>query len=219
MRPLEVITKEISGENYVTASKIIPIVFCLSETYNTMENSTDIGAKIRTLIVDGLKKRFGMVEQVHLLAAATILDPRFKKKKHFTDHVVCSRAINRINTSILDITRQQLPQNNSEEVDAIEETGNDMKKGIWDFHKLLVKKQLSLYTAHAQESEGLNEEFKHYLSQAVVHLNYDPILYWQEQKNSIYHQVHSIAVKYRSIVGSSVPCERLFSIAEKHCNR
>ncbi|CAK1592156.1 unnamed protein product [Parnassius mnemosyne] len=88
-----------------------------------------------------------------------------------------------------------------------------MKKGIWDFHKLLVKKQLSLCTAHAQESEGLNEEFKHYLSQAVVHLNYDPILYWQEQKNSIYHQVHSIAVMYMSIVGSSVPCERLFSIA------
>ncbi|CAG4945812.1 unnamed protein product [Parnassius apollo] len=153
-----------------------------------------------------------MVEQVHLLAAATILDPRFKKN-HFTDHVACSRAINRINTSILDITRQQLPQNNSEEVDAIEETGNDMKKGIWDFHKLLVKKQLSLYTAHAQESEGLNEEFKHYLSQAVVHLNYDPILYWQKQKNSICHRVHSIAVKYMSIVGSSVPCEHHFSIA------
>lgn len=79
LRPLEVVTKEISGENYVTASKIIPIVSCLTETYNTMENSTDIGAKTRTLIVDGLKKRFGMVEQVHLFAAATILDPRFKK--------------------------------------------------------------------------------------------------------------------------------------------
>lgn len=77
LRPLEVITKEISGEDYVTASKIIPIVSCLTETYNTMKNSTDIGVKTRTLIVDGLKKRFGNVEQVHLLAAATILDPRF----------------------------------------------------------------------------------------------------------------------------------------------
>lgn len=33
-----------------------------------------------------------------------------------------------------------------------------------------------------QESQGLNKEFKHYLSQAVVHLKYNPILYWQEQK-------------------------------------
>lgn len=88
------------------------------------------------------------------MAAATILDPRFKKI-HFTDHVACSRAINKINTSVLDITRQQLPQNNSEEDDAIEGTDND--KGIWDFHKLLVKKQLSICNAHAQESQGLNE--------------------------------------------------------------
>lgn len=212
LRPLEVITKEISGEDYVTASKIIPIVSCLTETYNTMKNSTDIGVKTRTLIVDGLKKRFGNVEQVHLLAAATILDPRFKKI-HFTDHVACSRAINKINTSILDITRQSLPQNNSEEVDAIESADKDMKNGIWDFHKLLVKKQLSLCNALAQENQGLNEEFKHYLSQAVVHLKYDPVLYWQEQKSSIYHHVHPIAMMYMSIVGSSVPCERLFSIA------
>lgn len=197
LRPLEVITKEISGEDYVTASKIIPIVSCLTETYNNMKNVTDIGVKTRALIVDSLKKRFGSVEQVHLLAAAIILDPRFKKI-HFTDHVACSRAINRINTSISDITRQQLPQNNIVEEDATE--GTDMNKGIWDFHKLFVKKQLSMYDALAQETQGLNEEFKHSLSQAVVHLKYDPILYWQEQKNSIYHHVHSIAMTYMTIV-------------------
>lgn len=32
LKPLETITKEISGEDYVTASKIIPIVSCLIET-------------------------------------------------------------------------------------------------------------------------------------------------------------------------------------------
>ena len=59
----------------------------------------------------------------------------------------------------------------------------------------------------------LNKEFKHYLSQTVVHLKYDPILYWREQKTSIYHHVHSIAMTYISIMGSSVPCERLIPIA------
>ncbi|KAK9880382.1 hypothetical protein WA026_010265 [Henosepilachna vigintioctopunctata] len=109
-----------------------------------MKNSSDIGAKTRTLIVGGLKRRFGNVEKVHLLAAATTLDPRFQKI-YFTDHVACSRAINRINTTISDITRQQLPQNYIEEVDAIKGTDNDMNKGIWDFHELLVKKQFSMY--------------------------------------------------------------------------
>lgn len=71
MRPSETVTKEISGENYVTASKIIPIVSCLNETYYTMKISTDIGDKTRTAIVNGLKKIFGSVEQVYSLAAAT----------------------------------------------------------------------------------------------------------------------------------------------------
>lgn len=88
-----------------------------------------------------------------------------------------------------------------------------MKNGIWSFYKLLMKKQLYLCNTLAQENQGLNEEFKHYLSQAVVHLKYDPVLNWQEQKSSIYHHVHPIAMMYMSIVGSSVPCERLFSIA------
>lgn len=58
-----------------------------------------------------------------------------------------------------------------------------MKNGIWSFYKLLMKKQLYLCNTLAQENQGLNEEFKHYLSQAVVHLKYDPVLNWQEQKN------------------------------------
>ncbi|GFT34978.1 zinc finger BED domain-containing protein 4-like [Trichonephila clavipes] len=125
-----------------------------------MKTSTVIGAKIRNLIVDGLKKRFGSVEQVHLLAAATILDSRFKEI-HFADQEVCSQAINRINTLILYIkSQQQLPQNNREKVEATEETDKE-KKGIWDFHKLLMKKQLSKCNAPALESQGLNEEFKH----------------------------------------------------------
>ncbi|KAK9879417.1 hypothetical protein WA026_006485 [Henosepilachna vigintioctopunctata] len=77
LRPLEVITKEISGEDYITTSKIVQIVSWLTETYNKMKNLTDIFAKTRTLIIDGLKKRFRNVEQVHLLTAATTLDSRF----------------------------------------------------------------------------------------------------------------------------------------------
>lgn len=71
-----------------------------------MKTSTDVGDKVRHLIIKGLKKRFGQVEKVHLLAAAAVEDPRFKKI-NFADKVACSRVIDRINTLILDIKSQQ----------------------------------------------------------------------------------------------------------------
>lgn len=112
------------------------------------------------------------------------------KKNNFSDKVACPWAIDRINTLILNILQQQLPQNKSEETEEAE--GNDMEKGI----KLLVKN--SLHVMHLHRKLSLNEEFKHYLSQATTgnYLKYASIFYWQEQKNSIYHHVHSTSMKY-----------------------
>ena len=59
--PLESITKEVSGEDYVTASIIIPLVSCLTDTYNAMRTLTNFGDKTRALIIEGMKKRFGQV--------------------------------------------------------------------------------------------------------------------------------------------------------------
>lgn len=44
-----------------------------------MKTETDVGAAPKNLILEELKKRFGTVEQVHVLAITALLDPRFKK--------------------------------------------------------------------------------------------------------------------------------------------
>lgn len=54
----------------------------------------------------------------------------------------------------------------------------------------------------------------------VISLKNDPIEYWQSHNNNI---LKEIALKHISIVGTSVPCERLFSkpgiIMTEHRNR
>lgn len=88
LKPMEAVTKEVSVEKYVTSSKIIPIASCLSKTYTTRKTKTDVGAATKNLISEELKTRFGTVEQVHVLALTTLLDPRFKKI-HFSDRIAC----------------------------------------------------------------------------------------------------------------------------------
>ncbi|CAG5043305.1 unnamed protein product [Parnassius apollo] len=215
LKPLEAVTKEVSVEKFVTSSKIIPIVSCLLETYSVMKTETNIGAATKNLILEALRKRFGTVEQVHMLAITTLLDPRFKKI-HFSDRIACSRAIDKINSMIIN-SKKQLHNNLSHE-EPENNLENQLKEAeesnISEFHNKLVKIQRQSLRQENQ-GQGLDDEFKRYLTQPVVDFKtMAPITYWYHQRNSLYSSITPIANKYFCVVGTSVPCERLFSVAE-----
>ncbi|XP_030752727.1 zinc finger BED domain-containing protein 4-like isoform X2 [Sitophilus oryzae] len=213
LKPMEAVTKEVCAEKFVTSSKIIPIVSCLFETYSAMKTETEVGTATKKLIIEGFKKRFGTVEQVNMLAISTILDPRFKKI-HFSDKLACSKAIDKINTMIR-IFKNQLEKDVTHENSAhIQPQITEAEEpNIWEFHNKLVKNQRHSISQEIQ-GEGLQDEFKHYLAQPVVDLNTtNPISYWHNHKHSFYSSIRPIANRYFCVVGTSVPCERLFSVA------
>nr|XP_032516630.1 uncharacterized protein LOC116769593 [Danaus plexippus plexippus] len=76
LKPMEAVTKEVCVEKFVTSSKIIPIVSCLLKTYSAMKTEMDVGSATKNLILEELSRRFGTMEQVHVLATTTLLDPR-----------------------------------------------------------------------------------------------------------------------------------------------
>ena len=216
LKPMEAVTKEICVEKFVTSSKIIPIVSCLLKTYSAMKTETDVGSATKNLILEELSKRFSTVEQVHVLATTTLLDPRFKKI-HFSDRLACSRVINKINNMI--VTSKQQLENNINHENPERNLEIQMKEAeesnIWEFHihNKLVRNQLQSLQTESQ-GEGLQDELNHYLTQPVVDFETsDPITYWYHQRNSLYGSITPIANKYFCIVGTSVPCERLFSVA------
>ena len=95
LQPLEAATSEISGENYLTTSLVIPLVSIMHRKIQNLNPEKQIGKKLLKELFMEFSRRFGAVEHVHLLAMATLLDPRFKKI-YFKSPLTCSKHINHI---------------------------------------------------------------------------------------------------------------------------
>jgi len=63
-----------------------------------------------------------------------------------------------------------------------------------------------------EKDQTLNAELKHYLGSPVVSRYTNPLEYWEDSKNTS-PNLYSIAIQYCSVIATSVPCERLFSVA------
>lgn len=93
LQPIEAATTEISGHHYVTGSMAIPVANITKSKLDAVNASTQTGKLFLKEVHTQFQKRFGNIEQVNLLAVATIMDPRFKKM-YFNNHLACSKHIN-----------------------------------------------------------------------------------------------------------------------------
>jgi len=79
LKPLEIMTAELSGENYVTISSIIPLIRDLQHIIKSVQIKTSIGEAFKNTLIDVVNRRLGHLEKNMIVAKATFLDPRFKK--------------------------------------------------------------------------------------------------------------------------------------------
>jgi len=79
LKPFDGVTREISAEKAVTASKVKMLARVLMTSCNKKQPTlkTEISKQLLTKLLEGLQKRFGVLESNMLLALATFLDPRF----------------------------------------------------------------------------------------------------------------------------------------------
>jgi len=178
-------TKEICGEQYVIRSKTIPLINCLKMKIDrlTVNVSSSAAIKLLNSLSTNINTRFGAIEQVHLLAASTILDPRFKRL-HFNNHIACSRSINKIINQMENINNFFVQENTK----LTENTS--LSNDIWSFHEDLANKQ-------SHEKSNMPIDLKHYINQPTIGLTEDPISYWYNK--SIYPPLQVIAKQYLSI--------------------
>jgi len=99
LRPLEVATKELCGEQYFSSSMVIPIVHLLETKINESITTQNLSNQLKNAIKLKCSKRLGQIENVTFLAIATILDPRFKRL-YFKNSVSLSKMLTKISEEI-----------------------------------------------------------------------------------------------------------------------
>lgn len=83
LRPCEQVTKEMSGQKYVTGSAVIPITTALKPSLvelilNDAEPLPDEVEKVRTNLFGELVSRFSSLENSRTYTVCMFLDPRYK---------------------------------------------------------------------------------------------------------------------------------------------
>lgn len=215
LHPLEKMTTEICAEKFITISKIIPLLRCVLEQYNTKFNPTSaLGQHFKTALLSEFIKRLGQIEKSYLIATATVLDPRFKQL-HFKDALACSTTIGNLKRVV---TQNLLEAEASAGTSTNNETDSDDTDtfDLWSYHKHLAHSNKR--TRRDTGTDSFHDEVAQYLQSPVHILNQDPLLIWHEIR-SVFPNLYKEAQKYLGIVATSVPCERLFSKAGATANK
>lgn len=201
LRPFEYVTRELSGELYITVSKVIPMINCIHSQIESYNSNLTITNSIKESILSQLCKRFGNTEFNSHLALATLLDPRFKNI-HFRDPLACCNAIKKL---------RDLIKADSGSGTGSDSSGEDSRQApdpsydFWKPHKDLV---------HGKKRKKNNpeDEVSVYLGNSVSVLKSDPLEQWEDMKY-VFPSLYKQAREFLVTTASSVPCERLFSKA------
>ncbi|XP_071567441.1 E3 SUMO-protein ligase ZBED1-like isoform X2 [Temnothorax nylanderi] len=216
LQPLEELTRELCGERFVTASKVIPLINCLKKKIENLRGSlkTQIALSLLDRLEKSISMRFGQIENNSIMAASTILDPRFKKL-HFNQPMAYSQAINRIARWMRELDRENQTNETNVSNNVVDETNMEIsdKTDVWSFHDDYLKTtSVNTMRRYQNENDEMPTDLEHYLDQPMIDRKENPIRYWINFA-SVYPTLSVIAKKYLAIVVPSVPSERLFSRA------
>ena len=209
--PFELITKELSGEKFVTASLIIPLIEGLSFAIKSSMPKTDVGRSLKKLYEDDIiPQRFVFIYEKSYLLMATALDPRFKLKGIESElHKVLARQylMNELD-AILHNDQSEDSASSSGPATATPSTSS-----IWQRFENVRNQHNTNASLNETAERILDNYFELHLEDRKV----DPILWWQQKSLAMPH-LFKLSKKVLMIPATSVPSERIFSKAGLLCN-
>ena len=219
MKPLVKITEAIGGEKWVTISTVRPILFkLLSSHLVEAPNDTRLGKRMKHEMLIDLQKRYSD-DTVLLLSQAAFLDPRIKSLSFLSleERNKVMKAIENDALQIPDSTVNPLKPQEQEPL-AKKRKGEYQLMNLIDdiIHSSQGNSQQSSKQSTQTALEKVQAEISRYSSEP----NYvgDPLQWWKINANR-YPVLIQLARKYLCIPATSVPSERVFSLAGHIVNK
>jgi len=205
LKPLKEITDVLAGEKGVTVSAVKPIVqYITTKVLVTKEEDTTLTKEMKEHMKVDLELRYSDPDIGQLLSIASFLDPRFKLG-YVGDW-----------ESVLEEVKEQLSKLVSEnETDSATAAadGPPAAKKAKGLSKILGKHLPGTTTLVGLTlQEKIKQELDCYLSHQQLEMEENPLDWWKVEHRR-YPHLAKLAQKYLCICATSVPAERIFSIA------
>ena len=207
LKPCEKATQEMSGDSFVSVSKLIPLVHLLQGALYSGSDSIPGELKLQMELKQQMKWRFAQIESNYILAAPTILDPRFKKVA-FCHLETAERTVERISGELCGLTASSEEPSISAYSNSADSPAPSPASELWRAFDKKVAEASSLRST----SDESTVDIRRYLQERNIPRNDDPLAWWKEHATH-YPHLQQLAMKYLCIPATSVPAERLFSKA------
>lgn len=213
LKPMEEVTKIISGQKYVTLSSVIILTKGLESMFLEMLDE-NLLLPIQNLvreILKGITDRLGNLENSKTLLISTFLDPRFKNVGYSEEGVadrtkqwVENLVVGKINESVTVRENQasastSTTSSSSQSVESPSVWGHFTKKASLS----------SKSTVSSSRSRAIIE-VQRYLEEDLLDKNEDPLEWWRYHSYN-YPYLSKVVIEKFGTVATSVPCERVFS--------
>ena len=206
MKPFKSATTFLCGQNYVTASSIIPVADEIDHKLKNYFPESQVAEHLLEKLKISFEKRFTNIQSNTKLAIATILDPRYKNL-HLTEDKAYGKAFETLSTQLCDSVAGGGAINDE---NSFYESNRDVESSEGGRREELSKRR----TAGKEKSrDDIKDKFvrklRIYMDQDLKDLKSNPISYWNNCDHSL--QLKSLAKKYLSMTATSVRSERVFS--------
>ncbi len=211
LRPLYEATLELSGEKFATASKIIPLTKMLMSAYATMMRQSSPGTVKHDLakaVLNGLNDRFAVVEDTRVLGLATLLDPRFKNRGFRSDEKK-KKVLDHLQLELQESIQDTAAQKDKSEAEPTAKRAKGFQ--LWDKFDEEIERQSVSSSIVCTDTSQI--DIRNYLSLPCQPRQKNPFEWWVEEGKKLFPSMYPIAMKYLSIPATSVPSERVFSVA------
>jgi len=205
------VTKEISGDRYVTLSVVLIFTGVIFESMNKYEQDITLPINLHTMVLtlkQQITSRLKPLEDNDLVTHAALLDLWYKKLT-FTN-ISEQKYTNALNKSRQKVCSVEIEDTHTQHDNTTQQSDESSTSSslLW---KSFDEQYNRSRASHNPQAAGIVELDK-YMNEPILNRHENPLIWWNNRKLQ-YPHLYKLVLKRLCIIATPVPCERLFSKA------